>query len=137
MVSIKTITCTFHENNTMTALQCKSDNLPVHIKGIAQWYENDPNGPGYYIPKKFSPTGANEPIEFINNQWFGLFTATNIPGLHTSIDNAIEVNTLGLGYWDISEHQHPQHLLHGTIPASTVTKCLARKQLTLDQALAK
>ena len=37
MANYKTITCTFHNDGALQAQCHNTDNLPVHIKGIAQW----------------------------------------------------------------------------------------------------
>ena len=64
----------------------------------------------YYVPKKYSPSGDFEPLEFINNQWFGLFRhpETSTTHLCTRASAAIPViNRLGIGYWDITDPEHP------------------------------
>ena len=65
---------------------------------------------GYYVPNKYSPSRDFEPLEFINNQWFGLFghSETSTTHLCTRASAAIPiVNRLGIGYWDITDPQHP------------------------------
>ena len=65
---------------------------------------------GYYVPKKYSPSGDFEPLEFINNWWFGLFghPETSTTHLCTRASAAIPiVNRLGIGYWDITDPEHP------------------------------
>jgi hypothetical protein len=132
--NVETVTCTFNGTDLLLAPHCQRDNLPNHIKGITTWYPEEVNGPGYYIPRKFSLSGANKPIEFLNNQWYRLFKPENSPNLYTSAKNAIEIGTLGLSYWDTSEHQHPQHPLHGTILATTIlpvqTATMSGSQIT-------
>ena len=62
------------------------------------------------MPKKYSPSGDFEPLEFINNQWFGLFghPETSTTQLCTRASAAIPiVNRLGIGYWDITDPEHP------------------------------
>ena len=86
------------------------DDLPQHVKGIVRWYRDAELTPGYYIPRKYSPSGEYKPIEFINNQWYGLFKhlETSTTHLCTSASTALPiVNNLGIGYWDITEPQHP------------------------------
>ena len=65
---------------------------------------------GYYVPKKYSPSGDFELLKFINNQWFGLFghPETSTTHLCTRASAAIPViNRLGIGYWDITDPEHP------------------------------
>ena len=67
---------------------------------------------GYYVPKKYSPSKDFEPLEFINNQWFGLFghSETSTTHLCTRASAAIPIiNHLGIGYWDITDPQHPDY----------------------------
>ena len=74
---------------------------------------------GYYVPKKYSPSGDFEPLEFINNQWFGLFghSETSTTHLCTRASAAIPiVNCLGVGYWDITDPQHPDFKPNTTKP---------------------
>ena len=62
------------------------------------------------VPKKYSPSGDFEPLEFINNQWFGLFghPETSTTHLCTRASAAIPViNRLSIGYWDITDPEHP------------------------------
>ena len=74
---------------------------------------------GYYVPKKYSPSRDFEPLEFINNQWFGLFghSETSTTHLCTRASAAIPiVNRLGVGYWDITDPQHPDFKPNTTKP---------------------
>ena len=87
-----------------------SDDLPVHVKGIIRWYPDVQPQARYYVPKKYSPSGDFEPLEFINNQWFGLFghPETSTTHLCTRASAAIPIiNHLGIGYWDITDPEHP------------------------------
>ena len=81
MANPETLTCIFHEEDPVPAPRRSSDDLPHHVKGIAHWYAEANPTAGYYIPKKYSPTKEFEPIEFLNNQWYGLFKDESIPTL--------------------------------------------------------
>ena len=135
MATIERITCTFHEDDPIVAPRRNSDDLPVHVKGIIRWYPDAQPQAGYYIPRKYSPSGEFEPLEFINNQWFGLFRhpATSTTHLCTKASATIPIeNRLGIGYWDITDPEHPNYV-SGTIeninidppsppePSSTIT----------------
>ena len=110
MATPERLTCIFHEQNPIIAPRRSSDNLPVHVKGIVRWYPDTEPQAGYYVPKKYSPSGDFEPLEFINNQGFGLFghPETSTTHLCTRANAAIPiVNRLGIGYWDITDPEHP------------------------------
>ena len=117
MATIEHLTCIFHEQDPIVAPRRSSDDLPVHVKGIVRWYPDAQPQAGYYVPKKYSPSGDFEPLEFINNQWFGLFghPETSTTHLCTRASAAIPIiNHLGIGYWDIADPEHPDYA-HGTI----------------------
>ena len=110
MATPEVLTCIFHKQDPIIAPRRLSDNLPIHVKGIVRWYPDAEPQAGYYVPKKYSPSGDFEPLEFINNQWFGLFrhSETSTTHLCTRASAAIPiVNRLGVGYWDITDPQHP------------------------------
>ena len=110
MATPERLTCIFHEQDPIVAPRRSSDDLPVHVKGIVRWYPDAQLQAGYYVPKKHSPSGDFEPLEFINNQWFGLFghPETSTTHLCTRASAAIPViNKLGIGYWDITDPEHP------------------------------
>ena len=104
-----TITASFHKDDHLPINRRSHADLPAHITGIAIWHNDLQEGPGYYIPCRVAASGRNKPVEFINNQWFGLFASTAYPNSWcTCASTAIAPqNTLGLGYWDISNPQHP------------------------------
>ena len=110
MATPEHLTCIFHEQDPIVAPRRSSDDLPVHIKGIIRWYPDAQPQARYYVPKKYSPSGDFEPLEFINNQWFGLFGHPETSTMHlcTRASVAIPViNSLGIGYWDITDPEHP------------------------------
>ena len=113
MVTIEHLTCIFHEQDPIVAPRRSSDDLPVHVKGIVRWYPDAQPQAGYYIPKKYSPSGDFEPLEFINNQWFGLFKHLETSTTHfcTRASAAIPIiNRLGIGYWDVTDPEHPDFI---------------------------
>ena len=119
MATPEVLTCIFHEQDPIIAPRRSSDNLPTHVKGIARWYPDAEPQAGYYVPKKYSPSGDFEPLEFINNQWFGIFghSETSTTHLCTRASAAIPiVNRLGIGYWDITDPQHPDFEPNTTEP---------------------
>ena len=135
VATIEHLTCTFYEEHPIITPRRSSDDLPVHVKGIIRWYPDAQPQAGYYIPKKYSPSGEFEPLEFINNWWFGLFRhpETSTTHLCTRASAAIPIeNRLSIGYWDITDPEHPDYT-HSTIeninvdppspsdPSSTVT----------------
>ena len=67
MATIECLTCIFHEQDPIIAPRRASDDLPVHVKGIVRWYPDAQPHAGYYVPKKYSPSGDFEPLEYINN----------------------------------------------------------------------
>ena len=105
-----TITASFHKGDHLPIRRRARPDLPPHVTSIAVWYNDLPEGPGYYIPQCAATSKRNEPIEFINNNWFGLFHSPAYPNTwSTCASTAIAPqNTLGLGYWDISDPQHPK-----------------------------
>ena len=104
-----TITASFHKDDHLPIHRRAHPDLPPHVTGIAVWYNNLPEGPGYYIPRCVATSKRNEPIEFINNNWFGLFHSPAYPNTWSTCASAAITpqNTLGLGYWDVSDPQHP------------------------------
>ena len=119
MATPEVLTCIFHEQDPIIAPRRSSDDLPTHVKGIIRWYPDVQPAPRYYVPRKYSPSGDFEPVEFINNQWFGLFghPETSTTHLCTRASEAIPIiNCLGIGYWDITDPQHPDFIPSTTVP---------------------
>ena len=122
MVTPECLTCIFHEQDPIVVPRRSSDDLPVHVKGIIRWYPDAQPQASYYVPKKYSPSGDFEPLEFINNQWFGLFghPETSTTHLCTRASTAIPItNHLSIGYWDITDPEHPD-FTPGTIETIVV-----------------
>ena len=106
----ETLSCTFHKQDPLPAPRRTLDNLPQHVKRIIRWYLDAEPIASYFIPKKYSPSREYEPVEFINNQWYGLFKhlETSTTQFCTRTNAAIPItNHLGIGYWDITDPQHP------------------------------
>ena len=119
MAAPEILSCTFHEQDPLPAPRRTSDDLPQHVKGIVRWYPDTEPTPGYYLPKKYSPSGEYKPVEFINNQWYGLFKheETSTTQFCTHANTAIPVNNcLGIGYWDTTEPQHPDFNFNNQAP---------------------
>ena len=118
MAAPENLTCIFHEQDPLPAPRRTSDDLLSHIKGIVQWYPDAEPVAGYYIPRKYSPSREYEPVEFINNQWYGLFKhKISTTHLCTCANAAIPIsNCLGIGYWDITEPQHPDYNFNSQAP---------------------
>ena len=119
MAAPEILSCTFHKQDPLPAPRRTLDDLPQHIKGIVRWYSDAEPTPGYYLPKKYSPSREYKPFEFINNQWYGLFKheATSTTQFCTRANTAIPVNNrLGIGYWDITEPQHPDFNFNNQAP---------------------
>ena len=117
MATPEILTCIFHKQDPIIAPRRSSDDLPTHVKGIIRWYPDAEPQAGYYVPKKYSPSRDFEPVEFINNQWFGLFgnLETSTTHLCTRASAAIPItNRLSIGYWDITDPEHP-NFIPGTI----------------------
>ena len=104
-----TVTASFHEDDHLPIHRRARPDLPPHVTGIAIWYNDLPEGPGYYIPRQVATSKRNEPVEFTNNNWFGLFHSPAYPNTWSTCASAAIApnNTLGLGYWDVSDPQHP------------------------------
>ena len=119
MATPESLTCTFYKQDPLPAPRRTLDDLLSHVKGIVWWYPDAEPVAGYYIPRKYSPSGEYKPVEFINNQWYGLFKheETSTTHLCTCANAAIPIsNHLGIGYWDITEPQHPDFNFNNQAP---------------------
>ena len=97
-------------NNTYTRLpnHRTKDDLPAHVRGITEFHRLGSIGTGYYLPQHISVNNKLEPLEFINNSWFGLVFNPQQKGYFTRSSLQIFAdNKLGLGYWCITDPQHP------------------------------
>ena len=80
-----------------------NDDLPAHIKGNAQWLEKDGVW-NYHITDK---DGGAWPVVFFNNEWW-LVTLNN-GETWSRVDWRIPCAEYGLGWWDITDRQHPDY----------------------------
>ena len=84
------------------------DDLPAHIRGIAEFHRLGGITTSYYLPQHISANNKLEPLEFINNSWFSLVFHLKEKGYftHSSLQIFAD-NKLGLRYWRITDLQHP------------------------------
>ena len=96
-------------NDTYTHVPCRTkDDLPAHVRGITKFHRLGGIGNGYYLPQHLSTNNKLEPLEFINNSWFGLVYNPSQKGYFTRSSLQIFAdNKLGLRYWRITNPQHP------------------------------
>ena len=100
------ISCQFHKEDLLIVPTRTHADLPPHVLGTACW---NVNWNRYYIPQAFTSSNQSEPVEFLNNHWYLLYTNPNQPRVFvTNAGSLIAVtNDFGLGYWDISDPAHP------------------------------
>jgi hypothetical protein len=102
---VASITVALDPTDCLTPIQRRLvDDLPAHVKGLAQWLTQPGRAPGYYAT---SEENKLEPIEFINNEWYHLTYIQRAFGTRTSL--VIERGTWGLGYWRLTDPQHPDY----------------------------
>jgi hypothetical protein len=96
-------------NTLVTYTTRTTDDLSDRVKGRVQWRDDLPDHPtGYYL---FDPADSSlEAVEFINNYWHFIFRYTG--NTFTSLENRIEPNSLGTGYWYETDRQHPNFSEH-------------------------
>jgi hypothetical protein len=64
---------TVPDTDSLTEVQrCTSDDLPTHVKGVAQWFTLLGRKPGYFVPGKYTSNNTDLPVELINNEWYAL-----------------------------------------------------------------
>ena len=84
------------------------DDLPPHVKGVAEFISQGGIGTGYYLPQHISVNNRLEPVEFINNSWYGLFYNARQKAFFTRESLRIHPdNKFRLGYWEITDAHHP------------------------------
>jgi hypothetical protein len=95
------------DNSWVQVTRRDKDDLPQHVKGTAKWSTRHHATPGYYLT---SDTGSAEPIEFVNNAWYGL-TFYHKEKLFTTRPSYLiaHTNKWGLGYWYETDPQHPNY----------------------------
>jgi hypothetical protein len=107
MASIEVL---FPSENTLTAVSRRTtDNLPAHVQGNAQWTTVG-TFTGYYIPAEHTKNNKPAPTEFINNAWHALVYIESQNAFFTRSTHRIaRENTYGLGFWDITDPEHPDY----------------------------
>ena len=96
------------------------DDLPPHVKGVAEFVSQGGVGTGYYLPQHISKDNRSEPVEFINNSWYGLFYSAAQKAFFTRESLQIHPdNRLGLGYWHITDAHHPAFKHPSTLTQTT------------------
>ena len=106
MAGFTQISCIFHEDDFLVVPHRTTPDLPPHILGTARW---NSNWYRYYVPKTFTSTKRAEPVEFLNNRWYLLYTDPAQPGTFQTQSSALiaVTNDFGLGYWDPADPLHP------------------------------
>jgi hypothetical protein len=103
----------FLDDNGLVAVTCRtSDDLPVHVKGTAQWGSIDRHPSSYYIlnPQATSSCDSHIVVEFINDQWHTLSWFTHDTTYATRRSYAISrENNIGLGWWNKTNPAHPSY----------------------------
>jgi hypothetical protein len=101
----------FPSATTLTAIsQRTTDDLPSHVKGIAEWITVGPYT-GYYIPGNLTKNNKPIPVELINNVWYSLVFIESEQSFFTQSTQSIaRENTYGLGYWNLTDPQHPRYV---------------------------
>jgi hypothetical protein len=107
---VASIEILFPSDTTLTSVtRWNTDNLPAHVKGIAQW-ETVGRYTGYYIPGSLTKNNKPIPIEFINNSWFSLVFIESEQSFFTRKTQSIaRENTYGLGFWALTDPEHPEY----------------------------
>ena len=77
--------------------------MPAHVKGDAQWLEKE----GVWNHHITNADGGLWPIAFFNNDWWLLNVENG--QLLSRADWRIPRGEYGLGWWNIMDHQHPDH----------------------------
>jgi hypothetical protein len=117
----KVITCTFYNEDHVPAPCRTRDDLPTHVKGSAEWHQRGIHRRGYYIPQHLSPSNILDPVEFINNSWYGLYPIRHV--LHTRAGLTIHPNNIfQLGYWNITDPLHPEYQPPTSLPPLPPTR---------------
>jgi hypothetical protein len=107
-----------NNNSLVPVTRQTTDNLPLHVKGEVYWANHNTrsncNNPcsGYYLPQEKTPTHQPEAIEFINNAWYSLLINQQEQTYYTQSNLQIpRDNTLGAGYWNLTDPEHLDNLV--------------------------
>jgi hypothetical protein len=108
VASIKVL---FPSSTTLTTVSRRTiDNLPNHVKGIAEWITVG-SYTGYHIPGNLTKNNKPIPIELINDAWYSLVFIESEQSFFTQATQSIaRENTYGLGYWNLTDPQHPRYV---------------------------
>jgi hypothetical protein len=148
---VASIPVTLLPDDRITPIQRRLvDDLPAHVKGLAQWLTQPGKAPGYYVT---SESNKLEPVELINNEWYHLGFHQRSFGTRTTL--LLQRGTWGLGYWKLTDpntqtsstpleappapdsattlvvsHLTPQDLVqHQNIPPSAYRACTTQTHL--------
>ena len=114
--TVASLVVTFPDDDSLVPIIRRTqDDLPPHVKGTAIWLPRGISGKGYYIPQELTTSNNNEPVEFINNQWFGLFFHQRTLSTRQSLAIAFE-NSFNLGWWAPTDPRNHLHALHPVAP---------------------
>jgi hypothetical protein len=107
---VASITVLFPSSTTHTAVsQRNNDDLPSHVKGIAEWLTVGPYT-GYYIPGSLTKNNKPIPVEFINDTWHSLVFIESEQSFFTrSTQSITRENNYGLGFWKNTDPEHPRY----------------------------
>ena len=105
------ITQTLFDDDRLTVVTTRTtDDLPAHVKGIAQWGSIDGHPATYYIAH---PSEVNKyvAVEFINDRWYTLswFTRDSLYATRKTYVISKDNNTVGLGWWNETDPAHPSY----------------------------
>src|ERR1700741_4413606 len=107
--------------------------LPVHLLGNIFWQDQDEEHPypGYYL---VDSDNQIVPVEFIENYWYLLSFRTFDQTFWTDTESRFEPFEDGTGYWDLTDPQHPEHLLHEAGPSDLTAPRSRADTLELDRS---
>jgi hypothetical protein len=110
MANPQVITAPIPDNNTFVPVpRHTTDDLPAHVKGSAEFHTQGGLNVGYYIPAQGLAVSP-EPVEFLNNSWYGLVANTCRTKYRTCLGLQISPkNIFRLGYWHTTDPQHPDY----------------------------
>jgi hypothetical protein len=112
------LTVSIPNNDTFVPVPRRTtDDLPAHVKGAAEFHTQGGLNAGYYIPAQGLAVSP-EPVEFLNNSWYGLVINARHTEYRTRSGLQISPdNIFGLGYWHVTDPQHPNHQAPITVDA--------------------
>jgi hypothetical protein len=104
------LTVPIPDNDTFVPVPRRTtDDLPAHVKGSAEFHTQGGLNAGYYIPAQGLAV-APEPVEFLNNSWYGLVANACRTEYRTCSGlRILPENIFGLGYWYTTDPQHPNY----------------------------